>query len=137
MEMEITFPGGARVDAHFFGFTVKTDQTPRGGGEGSAPEPFALFLVSIATCAGIYVLNFLRQRDLPTENVRILQRSHRNRDTRMIDKIEIQIEVPADIPPKYHEALIRSALLCPVKKHLEQPPEFEVGIGVTEPTSEV
>lgn len=27
MEMEITFPGGARVDANFGGFSVKTDQS--------------------------------------------------------------------------------------------------------------
>ncbi len=37
MEMIIDFPGGAKVDAHFGDFTVKTDQPPIGGGEGSAP----------------------------------------------------------------------------------------------------
>jgi hypothetical protein len=41
MEMLIDFPGGARVDAHFGPFTVRTDQPPYGGGEGSAPTPFA------------------------------------------------------------------------------------------------
>ena len=35
MEMVISFPGGARVDASFEGFTVATDQPPVGGGEGS------------------------------------------------------------------------------------------------------
>ena len=64
MEMVIDFPGGARVDAHFGPHTVNTDQSPRGGGEGSAPEPFALFLASLGTCAGVYVLNFCRQRGL-------------------------------------------------------------------------
>jgi len=39
MEMEITFPGGARVDANFGGMTVKTDQPVQGGGQGSAPTP--------------------------------------------------------------------------------------------------
>ena len=43
MEMEITFPGGARVDASFGQYTVHTDQPPMGGGEGSAPTPFAVF----------------------------------------------------------------------------------------------
>jgi putative redox protein len=67
MEMEITFPGGARVDASFGSYSVKTDQPPMGGGDGSAPTPFATFLASIGTCAGIYVLGFLRQRGLPTK----------------------------------------------------------------------
>ena len=64
MEMIIDFPGGARVDAHFANFTVNTDQPAIGGGEGSAPTPFAVFLSSLGTCAGIYVLVFCRQRGL-------------------------------------------------------------------------
>ena len=39
MEMIVDFPGGARVDAHFNGFTVSTDQPAIGGGDGSAPQP--------------------------------------------------------------------------------------------------
>ena len=74
MEMVIDFPGGARVDAHFGLFTVGTDQPPQGGGEGSAPTPFELFLSSIGTCAGIYVLGFCRQRSLPTDGIRIVHR---------------------------------------------------------------
>ena len=62
MQMDIRFPGGKKVDAVYKGFTVKTDQ-PRGeGGDGSAPEPFDLFLASIGTCAGIYALSFCQAR---------------------------------------------------------------------------
>ena len=71
MEMIIDFPGGARVDAHFGPYTVYTDQPPQGGGEGSAPTPFALFLASMGTCAGIYVLGFCKQRGLSTDGIRI------------------------------------------------------------------
>ena len=58
MEMIIDFPGGARVDAHFRGHTLPTDQPAGGGGEDSAPMPFEVFLASIGTCAGIYILGF-------------------------------------------------------------------------------
>jgi len=44
----------------------------------------------------------------------------------MINKIDLEIQVPADFPQKYHESLIRSAELCAVKKHLENPPQFDV-----------
>lgn len=76
MEMTISFPGGSRVDASFDGFTVPTDQPVMGGGEGSAPTPFAVFLSSIGTCAGIYVLGFCKQRALPTDGIRIVERIH-------------------------------------------------------------
>jgi len=126
MEMIIDFPSGARVDAHFANFTVKTDQPSVGGGEGSAPTPFALFLSSLGTCAGIYVLGFCRQRGLSTDGIRIAQRMHSNPVTGLVGKIELEIQVPSDFPEKYRPALIRSAEQCAVKKHFETPPSFEI-----------
>ena len=126
MEMIIDFPGGARVDAHFDNFTVPTDQSPVGGGECSAPTPFATFLASIGTWAGIYVLGFCKQRGISTEGVQIIQRMHSNPITGTIGKIDLEIQVPEDFPEKYRSSLVRAAELCAVKKHFEQPPSFEV-----------
>lgn len=126
MELVIDFPGGAKVDAHFGSYTVKTDQPPVGGGEGSAPTPFGVFLASIGACAGIYVLGFCRQRGLPTEGLRIVQRVHTDPGTGMVGKIDLEIQAPPSFPEKYLPSLIRSAELCAVKKHLEHPPVFEV-----------
>jgi ribosomal protein S12 methylthiotransferase accessory factor len=72
MEMIIDFPGGAKVDAHFGAFTVKADQPSIGGGEGSDPAPFEIFLSTIGACAGIYVLGICRQRNLPTEAIKVV-----------------------------------------------------------------
>src|SRR5512140_3736837 len=129
MEMLIDFPGGSRVDAHFGNFTVNTDQPP----EASAPTPFAMFLSSIGTCAGIYVLGFCRQRNLPTDGIRIIQRVHSNTYNGMVEKIDLEIQVPSTFPEKYRDSLIRSAELCAVKKHLEKPPRFEITTRVAEP----
>jgi len=134
MELVIDFPGGARVDAHFGPFTVQTDQPHSGGGEGSAPTPFAMFLSSIGTCAGIYVLGFCRQRGLPTEGIRIIQRVHSSPMSGMVENIDLEIQVPPEFPQKYYESLVRSAELCAVKKHLEHPPSFTVYTKVSEPS---
>jgi ribosomal protein S12 methylthiotransferase accessory factor len=126
MEMTVDFPGGARVDAHFGDFTVQTDQPRQGGGEGTAPTPFATFLASVATCAGIYVLGFCRQRDLPTRGIRLVQALEVDRGTGLVNRIRLDIHVPPDFPEKYRPALIRAAEQCAVKKHLEHPPSFAV-----------
>jgi putative redox protein len=126
MEMEISFPGGARVDAAFDGFVVRTDQPPHGGGEGAAPTPFALFLASIGACAGIYILNFCRQRGIPTENIRIRQSLDFDPETRLVRQVNLDILLPPDFPQKYASALVNSAKLCAVKKHLENPPTFKI-----------
>lgn len=131
MEMMIDFPGGSRVDAHFGGFTVHTDQPPTS----SAPSPFEVFLASIGTCAGIYVLGFCRQRGLPTEGIRILERVKHAPGTGMVEQIDLEILVPPTFPEKYRDSLIRSAELCAVKKHLENPPRFEISTVVADPVA--
>ena len=128
MEILIDFPGGSRVDAHFGKFTVPTDQPPTS----SAPSPFEVFLSSIGTCAGIYVLGFCQQRGLPTEGIQIIQRTHSDPLSGMIDQIDIDILVPSTFPEKYRDSLIRSAELCKVKKHLEKPPKFKVTTTVAD-----
>ena len=130
-EFVIDFPGGARVDAHFGPYTVQTDQPPSGGGEGSAPTPFSVFLASVGACAGIYVLGFCRQRGLPTDGIRLVQRMEADPLTHMIGRISLEIQVPPDFPEKYKEAVIRSAEQCAVKKHLENPPKFTVTTAVS------
>jgi ribosomal protein S12 methylthiotransferase accessory factor len=119
MEMVIDFPGGSRVDAHFGDFTVATDQPPNA----SAPSLFEIFLASIGTCAGIYVLGFCQSRHLPTEGISIVERINHNHITGMVETIGLEIQVPPGFPEKYLDSLIRSAELCAVKKHLEIPPD--------------
>jgi ribosomal protein S12 methylthiotransferase accessory factor len=126
MQMIIDFPGGARVDAHFGPYTVSTDQPPQGGGEGSAPTPFATFLASVGTCAGIYVLGFCRQRGVPTEGMRILQDPVYDPQTGMVTSIRLEIQLPKDFPEKYRSAVVRAAEQCLVKKHFEAPPKFDI-----------
>jgi putative redox protein len=126
MEMIIDFPGGARVDAHFGPYTVHTDQPPQGGGEGSAPTPFATFLAALGTCAGIYVLGFCQRRGIATDGLRLIQHVETEPGTGMVRTVRLDIELPANFPERYREAVIRTAEQCAVKKHLEHPPAFEI-----------
>ncbi len=126
MEIIIDFPGGAKVDAHVGSHILHTDQPVQGGGEDSAPAPFTVFLSSIGTCAGIYALGFCRQRGLNTDGMKIIQRMVNNPMTHMISKIDLEIVLPKDFPDKYRAAIINSVELCAVKKHMQQPPTFEI-----------
>jgi putative redox protein len=124
MDMRVTFPGNKKVDSAYKGFTVRTDQPVSEGGENTAPEPFDLFLASIGTCAGIYVSSFCRERGIDTADLRLILGFHPNATTGMIERIDIQIKLPSDFPEKYKAAVIRTAEMCFVKKHLSAPPQF-------------
>jgi ribosomal protein S12 methylthiotransferase accessory factor len=126
MEMIVDFPGGSRVDAHFGSFTVPSDQPKESGGDDTAPSPFLIFLASLATCAGYYVLGFCKMRGISTEGMRLVQKMERDPATKMINKIRQEIQLPPSFPKQYVSAVIRAAESCLVKKSLEKPPSFEI-----------
>lgn len=125
MAMEISFPGGKKVDAMFKGFTIKTDQSAKDGGEDSAPTPTFLFLASLGTCAGSYALDFCEKRNIDPQKLRLTLEFGSNKKTHMVEKIRMKLTLPPNFPQKYIPAIIRAMDLCYVKKHLHEPPEFE------------
>ena len=125
-EIKVSFPGGMRVDAEYKGFVIKTDQPVYAGGDGSAPAPFDLFLASIATCGGLYVAAFCRKRGIPAEKVAVVMKTEKNTETKMIEKISIDIQLPPEFPEKYKKAVIKAVDSCAVTAHILKPPAFEV-----------
>jgi putative redox protein len=124
--MEITFDGGKVVTAHSHGHLIKTDQPLDNGGGDTAPAPFELFLASIGTCAGIYVKSFCDNRKIPTDNIKIIQKTEYNKETGLPVNITLDIQLPADFPEKYRASVVSVAELCKVKKSIANPPVFQV-----------
>ena len=124
--MEITFEGGKIVTAHTCGHAIRTDQPLDNGGENSAPSPFDLYMASIGTCAGVYVKSFCDRRNIPTENIRIIQNVVFNSESGLPENITIDIQLPSDFPEKYRESVINAAELCKVKKSISNPPVFKI-----------
>jgi len=122
--MKIRFPGGMKVEAEVRGFTIDTDQSEASGGKGTAPSPFDLFLASLATCTGYYVLAFCRKRDIPTDEIELSMRTTNNEAKHLIERIDIDIRLPRSFPERYVDACLRSAEQCTVKRHLQEPPEI-------------
>lgn len=126
MEMEINFAGNKQVNATYKGFTIKTDQPTSEGGDGSAPEPYDLFLASLGTCAGVYIAYFCESRNIPTENISMTLRFQRNEKNHLMEHIDIDIHLPSDFPDKYRKAVVRAAEMCTVKRTLTNPPVIQV-----------
>ena len=126
--MEIRFPGGKEVDVRYGDFTIKTDQPINEGGKNTAPSPFSLFLASIGTCIGYYVLSFCQMRNFPTDDIKLMATIERNHKTHMVENITIDIQVPKNFPDQYKKAVIRAADACTVKRHLEKPPKTTIAV---------
>ncbi len=120
MSIDVYFDGGRKVNARYKDFVIKTDQGTQAGGEGSAPDPFSLFLSSLATCAGVYVQGFCAQRGIPSDNITLKMDYDYDPVVKLITKVKINIHVPVDFPEKYDVALANAAGLCAVKRHLKE-----------------
>ncbi len=126
MPMEITFPGGVAVEARYRGFTIRTDQPEKAGGGGTAPAPFDLFLASIGTCAGYFALRFCQERGIDTSTLGVTLDVERDPERHRISKIRIVAHLPDGFPEKYRKAILRAMDQCAVKRHIVEPPEFEL-----------
>jgi putative redox protein len=131
-ELKVIFGEGLRIDVEYKGFVIKTDQPAREGGGGTAPSPFDLFLVSLAACAGFYVLAFCRQRKISVEGLKVAMTTEKGEVSKMIDKITITVDLPADFPEKYKFALVKAIDHCSVKAHIVRAPQFDI---VTRPAA--
>ncbi len=114
----VTFPGSKRVDVSFNAFDIKTDQSVKHGGEGSAPEPFDLFLASLATCAGIYAKVFCDSRKIQTDRMRLTLAPSWKEGQDRLAGVNITLHVTQAFPEKYIGAVIKSMSGCTVKKQL-------------------
>ncbi|MBN1198496.1 MAG: OsmC family protein [Bacteroidales bacterium] len=125
MSIEVKFRDGVKVDAYIDSMVIQTDQSVKGGGEGTAPEPFTLFLASLATCAGYYIKAFCNSRNLPTDTISLSMDSMYDPIKKRIGKFIIKIYVSMDFPEKYDQALIHASNVCAVKRHLSEQIELE------------
>ena len=128
-DIEVRFPGGKRVDAHIGSYVVRTDQPVDAGGEGSAVAPFDLFLASIATCAGIYVVGFCQARGLSTDGIGLRQHVEVDATTKLPTRIHLELRLPDSFPEKYRLPILRAAEGCKVKKTMAAAPVVDVVLG--------
>ena len=135
-EITVAFPGGKKVDARLGDWTVHTDQSIKDGGDNSAPNPFALFLTSLASCAGYFALEFCQARDLNTSGLGLTMTYTFDRKTKQLSDVYLNIQLPQDFPEKYREALLRAVNTCPVKKNILVPPAITAQIDGHAPLME-
>jgi len=127
-DIRVSFTGDRRVDADMGSRTIRTDQSVVHGGGDTAPEPFDLFLASLATCAGYYVLSFCHTRGIPLEGVQLTQRHQLDEFTHRLIRVDIMLQLPPAFPERYRSAVLQAAAQCKVKRVLMSPPEVVVRV---------
>jgi putative redox protein len=134
-DIEVTFPGGRRVDARVGPYLINTDRPIEAGGDGTAPGALDLFLASLATCAGVYVVDFCRSRGLSTDGIRLREHVEVDETTKLPRHIRLDLTLPASFPDKYRTAVVRAAEACKVRKTIAAGPMVDVVLANGSPTA--
>ncbi|MFH1415990.1 MAG: OsmC family protein [Elusimicrobiota bacterium] len=90
----------------------------------SAPNPFQLFLSSIALCAGYYAMEFCQARDIATDSMSLDMDCEFDEEKKLLTNINIKLKLPEGFPEKYKNAIVVAMNACTVKKNILTPPKF-------------
>lgn len=127
-KFKVTFPGNKKVDVAFENFKIKTDQSKKNEGDETAPEPFAVFLSSLASCAGIYAKSFCDSRKLSAEEMHLFLDVSFKKGQKHMEQVNITLHVNQAFPIKYIKPIIKAMNGCAVKNQLH--PDIETNTTV-------
>lgn len=98
-------------------------------------SPYMIYLATVGMCSAVYVRAFFNQRNFDLSQVSLDQQISYNDETKMVENIEIHVNLPADFPAKYQNAIKAVVDQCPVKKHFVNPPAVGVSANIAEITA--
>lgn len=131
MQVKVRFSDNLRLEARFDDFTVISDQPIRYKGDGTAPSPFDYFAASSALCAAYFARAYCSARDIPTEDISIVQDNIVDPANRYQQTFKIRAELPDGISEKDRKGIIGAMDRCTVKRVIQNGLGFEVdSIGV-------
>lgn len=124
--INVEFGDNMQITAHMDDVSIPTDQSVKEGGDGTAANPFQLFLASLATCAGVYAKRFCEARKLDTTGMALSVRCDFAEKEFRVENITYDLTLPQGFPAKYNSAIHRAIDLCTVKKHVINAPKFSI-----------
>lgn len=128
MKITVSLLDKQKMEAHFDGYTVPSDQPLDNNGEASAPGPFDYFLASSALCAGYFVKAYCAGRNISTEGILITQDNTKDPINKYKHTFHIKVQVPEHFSKKDRDGILRSVQSCSVKKAILEVPDFQVEI---------
>lgn len=126
MTLTIAYKGGARFDVASGHHTVVTDQPVEDGGGDAGMSPVELFVGSLASCVGYFVVRYCTRHQIPCEGFSVDADWSYAEQPHRVGAVEIKLNLPADLTPEQREKLLKVAHGCTVHQSLAVPPKVEI-----------
>ena len=125
MEVTTEFLGNSRFEVQARGHRVICDQPTDNGGADAGMTPPEFLLASLATCAAYYAAQYLKARDLPTEDLRVRVTAEKAKQPARLDRFRIEVIAPC-LDERHQAGILRAAKSCLIHNTLLSQPSIEV-----------
>lgn len=127
---EIKYIDGKKFSAQNRAHTVIIDQPKENNGQDQGPTPPELFIDSLGSCIGVYVLAFCKNTGLNPDGMKIILDWEKAGDKpARIKSIKAKIELPnADIGAR-KAALLKVAESCLIHETIKHQPEINIELA--------
>lgn len=126
MKMEVSWQENFIFKAKCGAHEVFTDQHQTEGGTDKALTPAELFVASLGTCIGVYIVRFCKRHNLPTAGLKVFLDWTVVKDPWRIGAIKVEIHYPHTISESEKKGLLRMAESCFVHETILHHPEIKV-----------
>ena len=124
---EIKYIDGKKFSARNRTHAVIIDQPKENGGGDEGPTPPELFVDSLGSCIGVYVLAFCRNTGLNPEGMKIILEWEKANDKPVrIKSINTRIELPSADVGARKAALLKVAESCLIHKTIKHQPGITI-----------
>jgi len=127
---EVTYIDGKKFSAQNRKHAIVIDQPEASGGNDQGPTPPELFVDSLGSCIGVYVLAFCKNTGLNPNAMKIILDWEKASDKpSRIKSINVKIELPnADVGAR-KAALLKVAESCMIHETIKHQPEIKLELA--------
>ena len=127
-ETSVKVLSGVKFEVNARSHKAVCDQPVEAGGTDAGMTPPELFLASIATCAAYYAVQYLKVRNLSTEDVNIRVTADKAMNPPRIGSIRIEVDSAFADDERHRDGLRRAVEKCLIHNTLLHPPTIEIAV---------
>jgi putative redox protein len=128
IETTIRYLNGVQFEVEARGHTLVCDQPREGGGDDAGMTPPELMLASLASCAGYYVVQYLKFRTLPLEGLTVRVEAEKAQQPARLGSFRILVDAPQITDPRHFTGIHRAAEKCLIHNTLLHSPSIAIEV---------
>ena len=126
--MKVAYRGGKKFLVACRGQQLTVDQPANKEGTDAGMTPPELFIASIATCMGVYVVNYCKNANINANDMTLSISWEQANDPARVSSITVDIDMPKISTHERDNAIVKVAEHCLVHNSITAPPQITINL---------